>query len=302
MGSVRNLKNSLTGEGGFLTRNVPKDGITVRILQEPTDWVGFRQHWDDVTGRPYPHAAVDCPGCADGDSKPSKKYLVNAVDIAEDKVVALVIPQSAAQQIFNRFEKDGTVTSRNFEIDRQGEGKMNTKYFVSPEPESKMRLNKYEDQLHDLLEILDQQWESVFGGGESESDEDEVQYLPKAKAKVEPEVIERPTMPKPKSSMLKPFDGEPEDFVDSAEDDLDDDVEDIEEDFSDDDADDVAVDDDDADDDDDDDDGPIYDEDDLRAMSLGQVKQIARTNGIDVKGKEKDAIIDELLDQADELV
>ncbi len=164
--SVADLKKRLKKGGGasYLTRT-PSDGsITVRFLAEPEDekWVEYFEHFDEQ--RKFYPCSDDCDGCRTGD-KPSKRYLTSAVDVQENKVVPLVLPVSAMNSVIKKYDKYGTLLDRDYEISRSGTG-FDTEYEVTPEPPTKMNLNRFDTI--DLMPLL----ASQLDDDDDDSDED----------------------------------------------------------------------------------------------------------------------------------
>jgi hypothetical protein len=98
---------------------------------------------------------------------------VNAVDTSDNKVIPLVLPVTAAKPLVAMYEKYGTLTDRDYELVREGEG-LETEYRALPESPQKMRLSKFERL--DLIEFL----EAQIGGDDDEDDEPRAK--PKSKA------------------------------------------------------------------------------------------------------------------------
>lgn len=258
--SMAGLKASLKKGGGtqYLTR-VPADAsITVRFLTEPEDWYGYYEHYDAV--RKFYPCSDDCPGCTEGD-RPSGRYLANALDVAEGKVVPLVLPKSMVSSLVKKHEKYGTMLDRDYELSRSGNG-LDTEYDVTPEAPTKMNLTRYD--LIDLEELLESQLEMAEGASSDDDDEDEDDAPAKR----------RNSGPSPRKSVAS----------DDDDDDDDDDATDEDDDADDSDA-----------SDDDEDEDPQFDRDDLVAMSLADIKALAKEVGFsaaDIKGKDTDALAD----------
>lgn len=311
--SIAGLKSALKKGGGseYLTR-VPQDGaITVRFITEPTGWVNYYEHYDAV--RKFYPCTDDCPGCLEGD-RPSQRYLVNAVDVAEGKVVPLVLPKTAAASALKKYEKYGTLFDRDYEITRSGQG-FDTEYEVVPEPPTKMNIDRF-DPL-DLWEILEGQ---LGMADDADGDDEDADDTPAPKASKRP--------------VKKPAPVADDDDDDEPDDDDEDDTDDEPAEYTRDDLEgkglrelkkiaqelgweasdlkgldaDAIIDtimgegaDDDDDDDEDADDEDGLTEDDIRAMSLAEVKGLAKEMGVRVKpGTSKDDIIDMILDAANE--
>lgn len=170
--SIAGLKASLKKGGGgssqYLTR-IPADGsLTVRFLTEPDDgWIEYYEHYDQ-TRKFYP-CSDDCSGCAEGD-RPSSRYLANALDVAEGRVVPLVLPKSVATSLEKKYSKYATLLDRDYEISRTGTG-LDTEYDVTPEPPTKMNLTRFDPI--DLWELLETQLELATGASASSADDDD---------------------------------------------------------------------------------------------------------------------------------
>lgn len=164
--SMKSLKSGLKkgGGAGYLSR-VPADGsLTVRFLTEPTEWVEYYEHFDQVK-KFYP-CTDDCDGCRAGET-PSRRYLANALDVAENKVIPLVLPKTLAGSVTKKYDKYATLLDRDYELSREGTG-FDTEYDVTPEPPSKVNVGRYD--LLDLWALLEAQLES---DGEDDEDDDE---------------------------------------------------------------------------------------------------------------------------------
>jgi hypothetical protein len=182
--SLKSLKAGLKKGGGnqYLTR-VGEDGLTVRFLTEPDEWVEFFEHYDDV--RKFYPCTDDCDGCRDKNN-PSKRYLVNALDTSEGKVIPLLLAKSAAGQVMKKYDRFNTILDRDYILVREGTG-FDTEYDVTPESPSKMNLNRYE--LLDLWGILEGMLPS--DGDEDEDEEEEKPARRRAGGPVKKAAIKR---------------------------------------------------------------------------------------------------------------
>ena len=265
--SLAGLKSSLKkGSGGsqYLSRVPADDVLTVRFLTEPDGWHNYFEHYDAMR-KYYPCTETDCPGCDEGD-RPSQRWLANALDVAETKVIPLVLPKSLAGSVYKKYEKYATLLDRDYDLSREGSG-FDTEYDATPDSPSKMNVRRFD--LIDLAELLQQQLdmaEQAEAGDDDDDDEDEVP------------VSKRGTPASRRRAAAK-----------SKVDDDDDD-----DDADDDDAEDEGADDD------------QYTRDDLLGMTLAELKALAKEVGFtvaDLRGMDKDAIADAVLalyDEADE--
>lgn len=176
VGSVKELRKSLKRGGGdqYLSR-IPADGRTVRFLTEPDSWFKYFEHYDDTRKDNYYFPCTeDCIGCTEGISA-SKRYLVNALDVSDNKVIPLVLPASLAANLLKKYDKFKTLTDRDYELTKDGTG-FDTDYDALYDQPSKMNLKRYD--LLDLGAILEAQ---LGSGDETEDDDDDEDDEPKAK-------------------------------------------------------------------------------------------------------------------------
>lgn len=166
-GAKKALKKSSGGNGQWLVR-VKEEGITFRPLTEPDGWVEFYEHWDDDKGH-YVPCTEDCDYCADG-VRVSRRMLLNVVDVDQDKVIPLVLPITATQQLMKKYEKYHTLLDRDYEVTREGT-MQDTTYDLTPEPPSKMNLSKYD--LLDLWATLEAQMEDSDSDSDDDDDDDD---------------------------------------------------------------------------------------------------------------------------------
>ena len=177
MGSMKAVKDSLKkggSSGNFKTyiKNIPADGLTVRFLTEPEEWFGYYEYWDDSAKTFVP--MVEGEILPDG-AKPSFRYLTNALDIDNDRVIPLKLAKTAANVLILKYDKYDTMMDRNYEVQKHGEG-LDTTYDVTPDAPSKMVLTKYD--LLDLEQILSDARAEATGDKPDESDaEEEVDKL-----------------------------------------------------------------------------------------------------------------------------
>lgn len=168
--SIAMLKSSLKkGAGGsrYLSRVPADDSLTVRFLTEPTEWITYFEHFDQV--RKFYPCTDECPGCTEG-AAISVRYLCNALDVSETRVIPLVMPKSMAGSILKKYEKYATILDRDYELSRSGTG-LDTEYDVTPEPPTKMNIDRFD--LIDLMAILEGQLEMADSTSSDSDDEEE---------------------------------------------------------------------------------------------------------------------------------
>lgn len=167
MGSISNARKSLKKGGGAFIKNVGAEGMLVRFLTEPDGWFGYPEHYDETAKAYYPCIDGQCPGCEQG-IRVSNRYLTNAVDVEEDKVVPLKLAKTLANQLMLSHDRYGTLMDRDYALSRSGEG-FDTAYDREPMPPKKRLTAKY--KLFDLQKVLLESWNQVFGGEDDDDDE-----------------------------------------------------------------------------------------------------------------------------------
>lgn len=188
-GNIKKLKSDLkkSSGGGTWVKSIPKDEeLKVRFLTEPSEWFKYEEHYiEDVNY--FPCTGDDCPGCAamkkDKKARSSRRYLANALDVENERVVPLKLPATLANRLVSRFERYGTLMDRDYVLIREGSG-TNTVYDADTEPKSKRAVSKYD--LLDLEKVLVEQFEDAFGeDGDDDSDDgdDEPKRSKKSKSK-----------------------------------------------------------------------------------------------------------------------
>ena len=295
--SIDAIKASLkkgASSGVTFIKHVPEDGIVVRFITEPEEWFGYQEYYDVENKQFVP--MVEGEILPDG-TRPSFRYLANVVDVTEDRVIPLKLPKTLANLLMIKYEKYGSMTDRNYELDRHGTG-LDTTYDSTPQTPSKMNTKKFD--VVDLGEILETarriaegedpfDTESPITLGEDVDDSDDEEFsddvlYPEGAwredySKAELKAIEADEMlgelaewweledSATISDILEAQGGEEED-------DSDDDEEDKEE--------------------------LVIDEDELEEMTLRQLRAIADQLGVDHTGVKKDNLVDAIIEAAEE--
>lgn len=168
--------------GGGL-QSTPKDGVTIRLLTGPEGWARFSEYYDEDAQTFVPVVEGDTLPAG---SRPSIRYVANALWQSEGamqgKVVAFKMPKKVAIMLLNKMEKYGTLTDRDYEITKMGEG-MNTDYDVTPESPSKVNLKKYEllDLEEKLVEEYNRAMGRINGDDNNATNDDDEEETPKGK-------------------------------------------------------------------------------------------------------------------------
>lgn len=303
MGSLKDLKASLAKGGAGFIKFIPKNGsMTVRFIEEPEHWVNYLEHYDEVARQSFPCSGEDdCPGCL-SESRKSSRYLANAVNLDDgNRVVPLQLPKDLANRLVIRYERNGTLTDRNFELSRSGEG-LDTIYDVDAAPQDKMRISRF--QPLDLMGVLQASYDAMFGDNDEEEEapparkrpgparkqtaaakravsvhddapEEDEEPVPARKSPAAKKAASAPaTKAATKRAAPKPP-PEPEFEVDEEDEEEPEDetpeVEETEEDEG-------------------------YTREELEALPLGALRAVAREFGVDPKGLDAEAIIDSIME------
>ena len=135
------------GEFTPYLRNFKPGETTVRFLEECDEWLMFWEHFTPE-GKSFPctQDRKSCPGCTSDNekmAKASRKYATNLMLVENNAVLPWRIPVSLAKRLFNRSERNGTITNRDYVIMREGKG-LDTEYDVEQD-------DKYPVDLPELL-------------------------------------------------------------------------------------------------------------------------------------------------------
>lgn len=157
------------GDGKFI--RYFKDGdTTLRILQEPDEWIEYWEHYNPG-GYPFPCDGDNrdtCPGCTSKNEKmnrASKKYVFYALQAynGKDYVNAWKVTPTLNEQLRNRFNRLGTLTDRDYTITKF-EG-TNGKTGYDLEGGQQGVVDTSEMDFPDIEELLTAAWEQAWGDG-----------------------------------------------------------------------------------------------------------------------------------------
>lgn len=200
VGSREELATTLEDSQNWDTvwvRYIPsEDEITVRFLTEPDEWFRYREHWGDSVRSYYACIGEDegCPGCnADpSDEKArrvSKRFLTNALDVESGRVIPLKLPLDVVNRLQTRWERYDTLTDRDYILSRTGSG-LNTIYDVETGDKDALDVKQYKDQLHDLQQVLEDQWKDAWEKGDDKKPKKTKKASPSIDAEVDDEDME----------------------------------------------------------------------------------------------------------------
>lgn len=154
------------GNGNYL-RNF-KDGDTVvRFIDEPDDWIVFREHYTtDRKSFPCTEDRDSCPGCTsdiESVQRASRKYATNVWLAKSDLVLPFRIPMSLAKRVFSRAERnDGTITNRDYVVMKSGKG-MDTEYDIEADDKYAVDLDVLRSKSMNVQDILSESYDELWG-------------------------------------------------------------------------------------------------------------------------------------------
>lgn len=112
-----------------------KDGMVVRFLENPDQWIEVVRHYVEEDKMSYTctkPVSGNCVFCDDGYRK-SRRFIANVLLIEEDgmRVAPLEIPVSLGDKIIAIWDVATTMTDRDYRFSKSGVGK-NTTYGLKP--------------------------------------------------------------------------------------------------------------------------------------------------------------------------
>lgn len=189
-GSAKDVRSSMKGGGGggngVLKKLDADQTLKVRFLQGPGDWYEALYHWVNGKFRWCPQTKA-CPGCRLGD-RPRKIALANAVDLVAGKVIVVQLPPTLADPLAARAEKleerGRSITDHDIDLIREGSTKENTKYIFDPDDMRKRNLTRWDNSLHNILEIVQSEieFQAQMDEREANAKEDSPRSTKKSKA------------------------------------------------------------------------------------------------------------------------
>lgn len=178
---TKEAAEAASGGGGAGFIRGFKDGETkVRFLEELEDghgtgpWTQYREHYDPGAGKngvSYPCLGDNrvCPGCNsanDRERRAVSRFLVNALT-SEGYVNLYRVPQSLIGNILKFSEKYGTITDRDYTVDRSGQG-LKTEYMIMPEDKAQVDISAYTEEMTDHETALMDSFTDAWGVGPEE--------------------------------------------------------------------------------------------------------------------------------------
>lgn len=168
-------------DGDFLPylRNFREGDNEVRFIQEVDDWIAFGEHYTpENKSFPCNGDRSTCPGCKSDNEKMkrvSRKYACNLQLRSNGMVLPFRIPMTLAKKLFNRAERNGTITNRDYVVMREGKG-LDTEYDLEQGDRGEVNLEELNELAHSIEEILVAAYEDVWGPLDSKQEEEEIPF------------------------------------------------------------------------------------------------------------------------------
>lgn len=149
-----------SGGGKYINRLKEGDN-TLRIVQEPKDWLHFAEHFNP-NGFSFPCNGEDaCPGCTstiDKMKSTSPQVAFNA--LSGEYLNVYSIPRRLADKLMLRFDRLGTITDRAYTITKYKNSSDKVDYEVEgdlPAPLAEI------PELRDIEKLLQDAWDESWG-------------------------------------------------------------------------------------------------------------------------------------------
>lgn len=171
MGSVKQAKAEAKKAGNYATQRVNADGIKVRFLTEPEEWVQFEEHFMEEP-KGFLTCSDDCIGCEEK-VRASSRFVVRALNRDTNEVIALIIPKSLASSLLKKYDRYNTILDRDYELTVEGQG-LNTEYDLEADEPRAIKLSRYDDvspTAEELIDALEKDMEAYLQRADSDEPE-----------------------------------------------------------------------------------------------------------------------------------
>jgi hypothetical protein len=159
------------GGGGNFIRYLKEGDNTFRILQEPTEWKYYWEHFSPAGfSFPCPRDKDDpkdmCPGCSSDNermAKVSRKIAFNILHSynGNEYVDVMKIGPMVSEKLDNRYKRFGTVTDRDYTITKYKTGADRWDFDVEGNNPTPVDLRK--EEWKDIEAMLQQAWDDAWG-------------------------------------------------------------------------------------------------------------------------------------------
>lgn len=154
------------GSSGDWIRHLKEGDTTLRILQEPDEWVYYWEHFSPA-GFSFPCTMDDtCPGCSSDNErmqKANRRIAFNALTSfnGAEYVNAWKIGVMVADKLDNRFKRFGTLTDRDYTISKYKSS--GDRWDFDVEGSTPILVDLHKAQWKDIEAMLQQSWDDAWG-------------------------------------------------------------------------------------------------------------------------------------------
>jgi hypothetical protein len=200
------------GSGGSFIKYLKDGDNTMRILQEPEEWLYYWEHFSPA-GFSFPcprdkdDPVEDCPGCSSDNERMKRLNRRIAFNVLHsfngtEYVDAMKIGPMVSEKLENRYKRFGTVTDRDYIITRYKTSA--DKYDFDVEGTNPHPIDLRKEEWKDIEAMLQEAWDDAWGDpAQAEANKKATEQAP-----VDP-APRRPTIaPAPKQSEEPPFEQE----------------------------------------------------------------------------------------------
>jgi hypothetical protein len=162
---------SRSGGSGDFIRYLKEGSTTLRILQEPEEWLYYWEHFSPGGfSFPCPRGVDDpkddCPGCSSDNekmSKVSRKIAFNVLTSfnGTEYVNGFKIGPMVGEKLENRFKRLGTLTDRNYTITKYKTSQDRWDFDVEGDTPTPVDLRK--EEWKDIEALLAQSYDDAWG-------------------------------------------------------------------------------------------------------------------------------------------
>lgn len=195
------------GGGGDFIRYLKEGSTTIRILQEPDEWLYYWEHFSP-SGFSFPCLSEDrdnCPGCSSDNEKMKKASRKIAFNVlvsfnGTEYINAFKIGPMVSEKLENRYKRFDTITDRDYTITKYKTS--NDRWDFDVEGGTPTPVDLHKDEWKDIEALLAQSYEDAWGdpqkaeantkAADAAAKEPAVASPPSGRMKIDPAQSEEP--------------------------------------------------------------------------------------------------------------